>query len=208
MSELPCDEECGGQVVINARGTPPLMRPAPFWRGPAVHNAKIVNLTMRDFSGKYLALVFYPYDFTIICPTELIQFNDRIEEFQDLDCEVVAISTDSQYTHLAWVTTPRKQGGLGGMSIPILSDKNQKISRRYGVLDEQLGVASKAVFIIDKQQKLRHMSITDMALPRSVDEVLRVIEACQFVDKYGTVCPMRSTNLETEELAPKLEDNE
>ncbi|XP_015125019.1 peroxiredoxin-2-like [Diachasma alloeum] len=206
MSELPCEEECESQVVINFRRIPPLMRPAPFWSAPAVHDAKIVNLTIRDFSGKYLVMVFYPYDFTIVCPTELIQFSDRAEEFQDLDAEIVAISTDSQYTHLAWVTTPRKQGGIGGMNIPILSDRSQRISKRYGVLDEDLGVSSKAVFIIDKQQNIRHMSITDMALPRSVDEALRVIQACQFVDKYGTICPMRSKNFEAGEIDPDFDE--
>lgn len=125
-----------------------------------------------------------------------------------LDSEIVAISTDSEYTHLAWVTTPRKQGGLGGMNIPILSDRSQRISKRYGVLDEELGVSQKAVFIIDKQQNLRHMSISDMAVPRSVDEVLRIIQACQFVDKYGTICPMRSKNFESGELDPETDSKQ
>lgn len=104
----------------------------------------------------------------------------------------MAISTDSQYTHLAWVTTPRKYGGLGGMNFPLLSDKNHEISKRYGVLDEDLGVPNKAIFIIDNKQVLRHTSSCDMAIPRSIDEVIRVINACQFVEKYGNVCPMRS----------------
>lgn len=109
-----------------------------------------------------------------------------------LDSELIAVSTDSQYTHLAWTTTPRQNGGLGGMNIPVLSDKNHRISKRYGVLDEELGVPHKAIFIIDNKQILRHVSTNDMAISRSVDEVLRVIKACQFVDKYGNVCPMRS----------------
>ncbi|XP_063978376.1 peroxiredoxin 2-like [Diachasmimorpha longicaudata] len=207
MSELPCEEGCEEQVVINFRKIPLLMRTAPFWSGPAVHDTKIVNLTIRDFSGKYLVMVFYPSDFSIVCPTELIQFSDRAEEFQDLDAEIIAISTDSQYTHLAWVTIPRKQGGIGEMNIPLLADKNQRISKRYGVLETELGVSAKAVFVIDREQNIRHMSITDMAIPRSVDETLRVIQACQFVDKYGTICPMRPQKTEAGEIDPEFDED-
>lgn len=103
--------------------------------------------------------------------------------------EVVAISTDSKFSHFAWVTTPRKQGGLGEMKIPLLSDQNHQIAKNYGVLNEKHGVAYRALFVIDKQQIVRHVTINDDDLPRSVDEVLRVIKACRFVDEHGSVCP-------------------
>lgn len=106
------------------------------------------------------------------------------------DCEVVTVSTDSEFTHLAWSTTPRKQGGLGEMRIAMLSDKSHRISKAYGVFDEDEGISYRALFVVDNKKKLRHVTINDIGIPRSVDEVLRVVEACQFVDKYGNVCPM------------------
>lgn len=104
-------------------------------------------------------------------------------------CEVVAISTDSPYAHLAWTLTPRKQGGLGNMNIPILSDKNHNISKLYGVLDAKEGISQKALFIIDKNQLIRYIMISEMCIVRSVDETLRILEACKFMDEYGSVCP-------------------
>ncbi|XP_023287659.1 peroxiredoxin 1 [Orussus abietinus] len=103
--------------------------------------------------------------------------------------EIVAVSTDSEFSHFAWATTPRKQGGLGDIKIPLLSDKSHRISRAYGVLDEEKGVPFKGLFIADCKQVLRHMAVHDVSIPRSVDEVLRLVNACQYVDKYGDVCP-------------------
>lgn len=104
--------------------------------------------------------------------------------------EIVAISTDSKFAHFVWTTTPRKQGGIGEINIPLLADKNQRISKDYGVLDENLGTPLGALFIIDNKQILRHITINDPAIPRSVDEVLRVIKNSQFIDKHGEICPM------------------
>lgn len=106
-----------------------------------------------------------------------------------IGCKIVAISTDSQYSHLAWVITPRKQGGLGNMDIVVLSDKNHKISKMYGVLDEEEGISVKALFIIDENQLIRYITIHEVCSSRSVDETLRILEACKFVDKYGNTCP-------------------
>ncbi|XP_025270504.1 peroxiredoxin-like [Camponotus floridanus] len=147
------------------------------------------ELSSEHFSGKYLVLLFYPYDFSFACPIELIQFSDRIAEFRLIGSEVVAISTDSKFSHFAWMTTPRKQGGLGEMKIPLLSDQNHQIAKNYGVLNEKHGVAYRALFVIDKQQIVRHVTINADDLPRSVDEVLRIIKACRFVDEHGSVCP-------------------
>ncbi|XP_018305237.1 peroxiredoxin-2-like [Mycetomoellerius zeteki] len=168
---------------------PAVSRPAPPWSAVAIIDLKMQELSSQHFVGKYLILLFYPCDFSFMCPTELIQFSDRIAEFQALGSEVVAVSTDSKFSHFAWVTTPRKQGGLGEMKIPLLSDKNHQIARDYGVLNEKQGYAYRALFIIDRQQIIRHVTINDQDLPRSVDEVLRVIKACCFVDKNGSLCP-------------------
>ncbi|XP_034183983.1 peroxiredoxin-like [Osmia lignaria lignaria] len=168
---------------------PALSNTAPAWSGAAIINFKIQNISSRDFLGKYLIMLFYPYDFTFFCPTEMIQFSDRVDEFLEAGCDLVAISTDSQYSHLSWIITPRKQGGLGEMKMAVLSDKNHKISREYGVLDEKEGIALKGLFIIDKKQIIRYISLSEITLSRSVDETLRILQACQFVDKFGGTCP-------------------
>ncbi|EFN75524.1 Peroxiredoxin, partial [Harpegnathos saltator] len=162
---------------------------APSWSGMAVVDLKLQGLSSQDFSGKYLVLLFYPCDFSFVCPTELIQFSERVGEFRALGAEVVAVSTDSEYSHFAWVTTPRKQGGLGEMRIPLLADKSLRITRNYGVLDEKQGTPRRALFIIDKKELIRHTTISAEAIPRSVDEVLRIVKICCFVDKHGPACP-------------------
>lgn len=124
-----------------------------------------------------------------MCPTEIIAFSDRIEEFKKIGVEVVAASTDSQYTHLAWVNTPRNQGGLGQLGIPLLADKSMKIARAYGVLDEETGVPFRGLFIIDGNGILRQSTINDLPVGRSVDETLRLVQAFIFTDKHGEVCP-------------------
>jgi peroxiredoxin (alkyl hydroperoxide reductase subunit C) len=141
------------------------------------------------FSGKYLVIFFYPLDFTFVCPTEIIAYSERADEFRAIGCEVVGISTDSHFSHLAWINTPRKQGGLGQMNIPLLADKNMKISRDYGVLQEESGVAFRGLFIIDGKQNLRQITVNDLPVGRSVDETLRLVQAFQFTDEHGEVCP-------------------
>uniref|UniRef100_A0A8C0UJJ3 thioredoxin-dependent peroxiredoxin n=1 Tax=Cyanistes caeruleus TaxID=156563 RepID=A0A8C0UJJ3_CYACU len=109
-----------------------LSKPAPYWEGTAVINGEFKELKLTDYEGKYLVFFFYPLDFTFVCPTEIIAFSDRIEEFRAINTEVVACSVDSKFTHLAWINTPRKQGGLGPMKIPLLSDLTHQISKDYG----------------------------------------------------------------------------
>lgn len=128
---------------------PALQKPAPEFKGPAVVNGMFKDISLSDYKGQYVVLFFYPLDFTFVCPTEIIAFSDRFEEFKKINTAVVACSTDSQFTHLAWVNTPRKQGGLGDMKIPLLADKSMAISRAYGVLDEESGVPFRGLFIID-----------------------------------------------------------
>jgi len=164
-------------------------KPAPDFKGTAVVDGEFKDIALKDYKGKYLVLFFYPLDFTFVCPTEIIAFSDRVEEFRKIGCEVVAASTDSHFSHLAWVNTPRKQGGLGNMKIPLLADKTCDIAKRYGVLKEDEGIAFRGLFIIDHNQNLRQITINDLPVGRSVDETLRLIQAFKFTDEFGEVCP-------------------
>ncbi|XP_047111264.1 peroxiredoxin-like [Schistocerca piceifrons] len=168
---------------------PKVQAPAPDFRGTAVVNSSFEEIKLADYKGKYLVLFFYPLDFTFVCPTEIIAFNERIQEFKSLNTEVIGVSTDSHFSHLAWINTPRKAGGLGSLNFPLLSDFNKIISRDYGVLVESEGVALRGLFIIDPQGILRQITINDLPVGRSVDETLRLIKAFQFVEKHGEVCP-------------------
>ncbi|KAL7063827.1 hypothetical protein AAHC03_05774 [Spirometra sp. Aus1] len=162
---------------------------APDFRGTGVFNGEFKEMQLKDFLGKYLVLFFYPLDFTFVCPTELIAFSDRISEFQQIDTNVLGVSTDSHFSHLSWINTPRKAGGLGGLTYPLLSDYNKQIARDYGVLLEEPGVALRGLFIIDPKGTVRQMTINDLPVGRCVDEVLRLVKAFQFTDKHGEVCP-------------------
>ena len=163
--------------------------PAPNFSVDALVNGEFKKVSLKDFAGKYLVLFFYPADFTFVCPTEIIAFSDRAKEFRDIGCEVVACSTDSAFSHFAWVNTPRKKGGLGDMDIPILADKTMDIARNYGVLKEEDGVAFRGLFIIDGHSRLRQITVNDLPVGRSVDETLRLVQAFKFTDEHGEVCP-------------------
>ena len=174
--------------------------PLPRTNAPTFNNLNAVidgefqTLSLSDFQEKYVVLVFYPFDFTYVCPTELIAFSDSIQKFRDIGAEVLGVSTDSHFTHLAWIKTPRTEGGLGKINYPLLADISKDMSRNYGVLvenpeDELLGAALRGTFIIDKDQKVRSAQVNDAGVGRSVDEVLRLIKAFQFADKNGVVCP-------------------
>merc|ERR1711893_250873 len=139
--------------------------------------------------GKYLVFFFYPLDFTFVCPTEIIAYSERAEEFRKIGCEVVACSTDSHFSHLAWVNTKRENGGLGEMNIPLLADKTCEVAKAYGVLKEDEGIAFRGLFIIDPSGVLRQITVNDLPVGRDVDETLRLVQAFQFTDKHGEVCP-------------------
>ena len=141
-----------------------------------------------------MVLLFYPFDFTYVCPTELIAFSEATPQFKELGAEVLGVSTDSHHTHLAWVKTPRTEGGLGRINYPLLADISKNVSRDYGVLvenpaDGMYGAALRGLFIIDGTGKIRAVQINDDAVGRSVDETLRLIKAFQFADAHGEVCP-------------------
>ncbi|KXJ22794.1 peroxiredoxin-4 [Exaiptasia diaphana] len=196
--EESCRTYAGGQVYPERSKTPEhamhwskarISKPAPVWEGNAVVNGEFKELKLSDFLGKYLVFFFYPLDFTFVCPTEIIAFSDRIEEFRAINTEVVACSVDSVFTHLAWINTPRKEGGLGKLKYPLLSDLNQQISKDYGVLLENEGHTLRGLFIIDDKGILRQITMNDLPVGRSVDETLRLVQAFQYTDKHGEVCP-------------------
>ncbi|VDD79939.1 unnamed protein product [Mesocestoides corti] len=166
---------------------------APAFSGTAVVNGQFKEIQLEDFLGKYLVVLFYPLDFTFVCPTELIAFSNRIKEFQEINCNVIGVSTDSHFSHLSWINMPRKAGGLGGLTYPLLADYNKQMSRDYDVLLEGPGVALRGLFIIDSNGTIRNITINDLPVGRSVDETLRLVKAFQFVDKHGEVCPANWT---------------
>ncbi|CDW60265.1 Peroxiredoxin-2 [Trichuris trichiura] len=164
-------------------------KPAPDFEATAVVNNAFRQVALKEYKGRYVCLFFYPRDFTFVCPTEIISFSDREQEFVRLGCQVLACSTDSEFAHLAWIKTPRNAGGLGQMKIPILADPSHKIAQSYGVLNKELGLCYRGLFIIDDKGILRQITINDLPVGRNVDEVLRLLEAFRFTDSHGEVCP-------------------
>jgi len=165
-------------------------KPAPYFEGKAVAtDGEFKDVKLSDYKGKYLVFFFYPLDFTFVCPTEIIAYSDRVDEFNAIGCEVLACSVDSHFSHLAWTEKSRKEGGLGTMRIPILSDLTKQISKDYGILLEDQGISLRGLFIIDEKGILRQVTINDLPVGRSVDETLRLVQAFQFTDKHGEVCP-------------------
>ena len=160
---------------------------APEFSLDAVHNGQFKTLSLDDFQGKWLVVFFYPLDFTFVCPTEILAFSDRIAEFRDAEAEVVGVSIDSKYTHLAWTEKPRDNGGIQGLKYPLLSDLDKKMAVDYGILSG--GVTLRGLFIIDPDGVIQHATINNLAVGRSVDETLRVLKAFQFTREHGEVCP-------------------
>ena len=143
---------------------------------------------LSSLRGKYVVLFFYPMDFTFVCPSEILAFNSKFQEFQKRKCELVSVSTDTEFSHFAWKSVEPKKGGIGNVKFPMVADTTKKISRDYGVLFEE-SVALRGLFLIDAKGIVRHELINDLPLGRSVDEALRMVDALQFFEKYGEVCP-------------------
>lgn len=170
---------------------------APAFAGQAVVGQKIVDLSYaggtltidgEQTKGKYLVLFFYPLDFTFVCPTEIVAFHKKVAEFEKVGAQVIGVSVDSPYTHLAWKNTPRKEGGLGEIDFPLFSDLNKNAAADYEVLLEG-GIAARGVFIIDDKGILQSMTVNNLGVGRNVDELIRLVQAFQFVAKHGEVCP-------------------
>ncbi len=163
----------------------------PDVRGAAVINGKEIkhDFGLNDLKGNYVLLFFYPLDFTFVCPTELHAFQDKLSEFENKGCKVVGCSIDSVHSHLAWLETPIQRGGIQGVTYPIISDINKEFGRAFDALKEDAGISYRATFLIDKEGVIRHVSINDLSLGRNVDECLRLLDALQFVEAHGEVCP-------------------
>lgn len=165
-------------------------KPAPHFRAKAVIKDKVVSeFTLHDYLGRYIILFFYPLDFTYVCPTELHAFQEQAEAFASRNAQVVACSIDSPFSHSAWLNMPKNKGGIEGIEYPIVSDLNKVISRSYHVLKEDEGIAYRGLFLIDKQGIVRHQLINDLPLGRSVEEVIRLLDALIYHEKHGEVCP-------------------
>jgi peroxiredoxin (alkyl hydroperoxide reductase subunit C) len=146
------------------------------------------DFKLSDLRGKYVVLFFYPLDFTFVCPTEIIAHDKRLDEFKKRKVEVVAVSIDSQFSHSAWRNTPVNKGGIGEVQFPIVADVNHEITRAYGV-EHPASIALRASFLIDKEGIVQHQVVNNLPLGRNVDEMLRVVDALQFHEKHGEVCP-------------------
>lgn len=156
-------------------------QPAPDFDLPSTKNLETLseNIKLSDYKGKWLILLFYPLDFTFVCPTELTAFSDRIEEINGVGAEVLGISTDSVYSHRAWLKTPRDQNGIEGLKFPLASDIGGRLAAKYNILVEDKMVALRGLFIIDPEGILRYSVVHDLNIGRSVDETLRVLQALQ-----------------------------
>jgi peroxiredoxin (alkyl hydroperoxide reductase subunit C) len=170
---------------------------APEWKAKAVLDDKFMEVSLSEIkdAGQWAVLLFYPFDYTFVCPTEIISFSNKFEEFESIGAKVMAISTDSHHTHLAWTRASRVDGGVGKLKIPLVADISKRISASYGVLvddenDEMFGAAIRGLFVIDPLGKIRSIVINDDSVGRSVDETLRVIRAFQYADSHqGEACP-------------------
>ncbi len=163
---------------------------APEFTATAVFDQEFKTVKLSDFKGKYVVLFFYPLDFTFVCPTEIIAFSDRYEEFKKLNTEVLGVSVDREFSHLAWIQTAPKEGGIGDINYPIISDIKKEISTAYNVLDPEAGVALRGLFIIDKDGVIQHATINNLSFGRNVEETLRTLKAIQYVQSHpDEVCP-------------------
>jgi peroxiredoxin (alkyl hydroperoxide reductase subunit C) len=205
----PSFEPSRGLMMTPPQNPPALvLSEAPDFTAKAVMPDNTIEfLTLSSYRGKYVLLFFYPMDFTFVCPTEIIAFDKSLEAFRENNCEIIGVSTDSEYTHLAWKSVTPKEGGIGQIRYPIVADITKNIARSYGVLYNN-SVALRGLFLIDPRGTIRHALINDLALGRNVDEAMRALRAVQVIDKYGAVCPanwkpgektLKPTNEDTKE---------
>ena len=149
------------------------------------------NYTLSQFQGKkYVVLFFYPKDFTFVCPTEIHAFQEKLGEFESRNTQVIGCSVDSENSHMAWLRTPKNDGGIQGVTYPIVSDITKSISRAYDVLDEEAGITYRATFVINKEGKVMAQNISHRPIGRNVDEIVRLVDAVQYNEEHGEVCPV------------------
>lgn len=162
---------------------------APDINCDAVIDGIVKHFNLSTIHNKYKILFFYPLDFTFVCPTELHALQDRLADFTLRNVDVFAVSVDSVYSHMAWLDVPRSKGGIAGVSYPMLGDITKNIAREYGVLNEELGVALRGVFLLDKENVVQYAAVNNLALGRNISELVRVVDALVHVQKVGEVCP-------------------
>lgn len=163
--------------------------PAPDFTADAYHEGGFKSISLSDFKGKKVVLFFYPLDFTFVCPTEILAFSDALDEFEKRNTAVIGVSVDSKFSHHAWAQLPREQGGIQGVRYPLVSDLGKNIARDYGVLLEGAGIALRGMFIVNKDGVLKHITVNHLDLGRNIDEVLRLLDAIDFSEEHGEVCP-------------------
>jgi len=159
----------------------------------AVVNNQIKKISLSDYQDTYKLLFFYPLDFTFVCPTELHALQDSMPAFQERNTTVLAVSVDSAHSHFAWLNQPKALGGIQGVSYPLLSDLNRSLAQTFGVLNQELGIAFRGVFLLDKNNVLQYASIQNLGLGRNINELIRVVDALQHVEQQGEVCPANWT---------------
>lgn len=170
-----------GTAPANDAAMARIGQPAPDFNLPSTRNIETLqeNVKLADYKGKWLILLFYPLDFTALCPTELIHFSDRIDEISSLGAEILGISTDSVHSHRAWIKTPRSQNGIAGLKFPLASDAGGRLSRDYNILIEESNIALRGLYIINPEGVLQYSVVHAINIGRSVDETLRVLQAMQ-----------------------------
>lgn len=162
---------------------------APNFKADAVlGDNSMKEISLSDYRGKYVVLFFYPLDFTFVCPTEIVAFDKKYDEFKKRNTEVIGVSVDSKYTHLAWKETPLEKGGIGQVRYPLVADIKKTIAQSFGVLLDG-AVALRGLFLIDTKGVVRHAVVNDLPLGRSIDEAIRMVDSLQHVEKFGEVCP-------------------
>nr|APP87929.1 thioredoxin peroxidase [Paulinella micropora]AQX44696.1 thioredoxin peroxidase [Paulinella micropora] len=167
---------------------------APDFTATAVINQEFEEVKLSQYRGKYVILFFYPLDFTFVCPTEITAFSDRYSDFSRLNTEILGVSVDSQFSHLAWIQTPRNEGGIGDINYPLVADLKKEIASAYNVLDVDAGIAVRGLFIIDPAGVVMHATVNNLPVGRNVEETLRVLQAFQYVQANpDEVCPANWT---------------
>jgi len=169
-------------------------KPAPRFQGEAYLKGKFVPIDSDNYRGKYVVLFFYPLDFTFVCPTEILTFNEHASQFEANNTVLIGCSVDSKFSHMKWCQTPLEKGGLVDLDFPLLSDISKDITKAYQSLIEHggdKGIALRSTFIIDTNGILRQMSFNDLPVGRNVEEVLRLVQAFQYADENGEVCPSK-----------------
>lgn len=161
---------------------------APGFEAEAVIGKEFKKIKLSDYKGKWVVLFFYPLDFTFVCPTEIVEYDAKLDEFKKVGAEVLGVSIDSTFSHLAWKNTARKDGGIGDIKYPLISDITKSIARDYGVLLDD-GIALRGTFIIDPKGIIRQATVNDLPVGRNIDEAIRLVKAFQFAEKHGEVCP-------------------